>query len=109
MPRLIVAFVITAVTGFPDAVFGTVPSAATNETTIETMYVLAAEINDCAREKSPTRSRLILVPFGSAPAGTLTETLLSVLEPENDVAMALDALRVPIRVNADGAIPESES
>ena len=37
MPFLIVALEITTVTGLSAAVLGTVPSAATHETTMETM------------------------------------------------------------------------
>ena len=71
--------------------------------------MFAFEIKLCARLKFPSKFKLTVVPFGSDPAGTLTETLLPEFEPENDMSIKLDALSVPISVKSDGEIPESDN
>jgi hypothetical protein len=60
---------------------------------------------DCARVKSPTKSKFTTVPFGSDPAGTVTLTELLEFELVNVEFEALLAVVVPIRVKAEGANP----
>ena len=95
-PARIVEFVIVIDNGLPVAVDGTVPSAANQATTRDTMKFPSSDTRPCARDKSFTKYTSITVLAGRPSAGYRNDTELDDASAENVLPTPLTVVIVPI-------------